>query len=35
MFEQVCMARDNLVNFGNEEDVWVAQDIKFAENSSK
>lgn len=36
MFEEVCMARDNIVNFGNiEEDVWVSQDIKFADGSEK
>jgi hypothetical protein len=33
MFEQVCMSKD----FGSasEEDVWVTQDIKFADNSNE
>jgi hypothetical protein len=34
MFEQMCMSKE-FGGSGNEEDVWVSQDIKFADNSNE
>lgn len=35
MFEQVCMGKDSQYYNNNDEDIWVTQDIKFAESSEE